>query len=125
VCLLCEAQDLEENMAEPWDALQAELLIVLTDGIKGFLKETKPELEAFLQEKAVEMAREKWRSLNASTESERGVAETNLRHLSAQVGGKVAELKLATTRHAEELIVKLVETAAGILLRIGPGMLGA
>lgn len=112
-------------MAEPWDALQAELLVVLKDGVKEFLGETRPELEAFLKEKAVEMAREKWRSLNASTESERGVAETNLRHLAAQVGGKVAELKLATTRRAHELIVKLVETTAGILLRIAPGMLGA
>lgn len=124
MCCLCDADDVEdEAMADPWSSLYGEVLATLKDGVASFLKDTKPELEAFLKEKALQIAKEKWRSLNAPTDVEREVAEVNLRHLAAQVGGKVVELQLAATKEAQNLLVKVLEVAAGILIRIGPEIL--
>lgn len=128
MCLLCVDTDdlLEEKipMSEPWESLKDELVGILRDGVKDFASETKPELQAFLVEKAKDAARWKWESLHADTPEKKLEAETNLRHIAAQVGGEAARLELAATERGKELLKKVLDVGLSALLKLGPKLLG-
>ena len=128
--MLClDEDDLIQNfpeapMPDPWDSLKNEVLSALRESIRDFASELKDAARSFLDDQAVKIAEEKWRQLNAPTEEERQLAESNLRHLQGQIGAEIARLQLATTSRAAELLERVVSTAIGVLVRIAPALLG-
>lgn len=128
--MLClDTDDLEQLpeetiMPNPWDALKDEVLGVLKDEVKEFAADTRPELEQFLKDKAEAVAREKWAELRAIDDDERELARSNLKHLRGQIEGEIARLQLAATERAGALLKKVLETAVGVLIRMGPVILG-
>jgi CO dehydrogenase/acetyl-CoA synthase beta subunit len=114
----------ETIMSNPWDALKDEVSSLLRDEVKDFISETKPELMSFLKDKAETIAREKWAELKATTDDERELARSNLKHLRGQIGAEIARLQLASTERAGALLKKVLETTIGIVIRVGPALLG-
>jgi len=126
MCCLCEAWTIEEvDVAEPWEALKDEVLAALKESAAGFSGDLKASAQAFLRDQAVAIAREKWRQLNASTDEEKAIAESNLRHLQGQVGAEIARLQIAATQQAGALLERVLSTAVGVLVRVGPKIFGA
>jgi len=123
--MLCVADDLEDSdMVEPWDELKDALVGTLLDGIKDFVSEVKPELQAFIQEKAAQAAKWKWESIRAGSEAERDEAKQNLAHIAAQVGGEAARMELVSGKHAKSLLKKVFDVALSLLVKIAPALLG-
>jgi len=112
-------------MAEPWEPLKDEVLALLKEGIQEIASELKPEVQAFLEDIAIQGAKEKWRALNASDPSERAIAESNLRHLRGQAVAEMKKQKLAVTSWAEGLLGKTLDIALGFLVKVAPKLLAA
>ena len=111
-------------MAEPWDELKDALVGTLTEGVKDFVDEVKPELQVFIVAKAQEAAKWKWESIHAGSEAEREEAKQNLRHIAAQVGGEAARMNLVAGKHAKSLLKKVFDVALSIFVKIAPALLG-
>lgn len=125
MCLLCKSEELENDaMAEPWDELKEALVGTLTEGIKDFVSDVKPELQDFIVKKAEEAAKWKWESIHAGSDAEREEAKQNLLHIAAQVGGEAARLELVAGKHAKNLLKKVFDVALGVLVKIAPALLG-
>lgn len=129
MCLLCvDESDLEANlpeakMSEPWEPLKNEVLALLKEGAQEVASELKPAAQAFLEDIAVQGAKEKWRALNASDPNERSIAESNLRHLQGQAVAEMKKQQLAITHWAEGILGKTLEVALGFLVKIAPALL--
>lgn len=110
-------------MSEPWDALKDEVLSLLEEGVRDIASEVRPALQEFLREAALRAAKEKWRSLNAASQEERDIAESNLRHLRGQVVAEARRQQLALTSSAETILAKVLDVVLGALVRIVPRLL--
>jgi hypothetical protein len=113
----------EEPMSEPWKELQDKVLSILLEETKDFSSELKESAELFMRNQAASIAREKWRQLNAESEEERKIAESNLRHLHGQIGAEIARMQLVATERAGALMEKVISTTISLLLEIGPKLL--
>lgn len=129
MCLLCtDADELDDNlpeveMAEPWEPLKDEVLALFKEGVQEVASELKPAAQAFLEDIAIQGAKEKWRALNAPDPNERAVAESNLRHLRGQAVAEAKKQQLAVTSWAEGLLRKTLDVALGFLVKVGPKLL--
>lgn len=124
MCALCETNVLEETkMSEPWEPLKDEILALFTEGTQEIASELKTDAKAFLEDIAIQGAKEKWRALNASDPNERAVAESNLRHLRGQAVAEAKKQQLAITSWAEGLLRKTLDVALGFLVKVGPKLL--
>lgn len=113
-------------MPAPWEALKDGLAQALREGAEGLVdEELKPALDSFIDEIALEAAREKWEAVHAESDAARELHETNLRHLAGQSRAEIERLKLAASARAEAVLKKAFEVAVGVLARIGPGLFGA
>lgn len=112
-------------MAEPWEALKDEILSLMKESLKDLADEVKEDANAFLEDIAIQAAKEKWRSLNASDPNERAVAESNLRHLRGQSVAEMKRLELALSDRAEGLFEKILDVSLGFLIKIAPALLAA
>ena len=110
-------------MSNPWDALADELLPMFKDSVKDFVETLKPEVEAFLKEKAEEAARETWLANFAPTEEERREARSNLRHLKAQVVMEAADKSIIAAARDFSLLGKVFDVAANFLIQYGAKLL--
>ena len=106
-----------KTMSKPWDALASEILTTLKDGAKDFIDETKPELQDFMKDRAEDIAREKWTSINGTGE-ERLLAESNLLHLYAQVKGEIIRLDYVTTGRAQAMLLKVFEIVISTVQKV-------
>lgn len=111
-------------MSNPWDNLGDQLLSTLKSSVSDFVDAEKPEVEAFLKEKSVEVAKQTWISLNGSDE-EKAEAVANLRHLKAQVIGQAASLEIVATTAAVKLLGKVFDVVANFALQYGAKLLAA
>jgi hypothetical protein len=110
-------------MTEEWKGLEEKVLSILKDGVSSFSDDIKSEAMPYLREKAKQIAREKWASINAATDAEKETAKRNLEHLSAQVEGEIIRLKLAATDRAKDLLGKVFDVAIDSIIKIVPKLL--
>jgi hypothetical protein len=111
-------------MSNPWDSLAGQILGTLKDSVSDFVDSTKPEVETFLKEKAVQLARQTWISVQGS-EAEKLEAIANLRHLKAQVIMEAASLEIVATAKALGLLSKVFDVVANFLIKYGVTLLAA
>jgi len=111
-------------MSNPWDALTGELLPLLKSSVSDFVETEKPEVEAFLKEKAGLIAKQTWISLNG-TDDERAESVNNLRHLKAQVVMEAASLEIVATTAAVKLLGKVFEVVSNFALQYGAKLLAS
>lgn len=95
---------------KPWDALKRDVLQTLRDESADLWEEGKTDVQ-FLGRVAEDVAREKWRAATATGTVERRRAETNLRHLQAQVRGQVAIRKMALVRGGDRVLERVLNVA--------------
>jgi hypothetical protein len=113
-------------MSNPWDGLATELLGTLKTSISDFVDQEKPELEAFLKEKAQDLAKQTWITVDPNAvEADKSIARENIRHLKAQVILEAADLKIVATARAVGLLSKVFETVGNFLIQYGPKILAA
>ena len=110
-------------MADEWKSLQDDVLSILKDGVADFSDETKDELTDFLKKKSEQIARNKWNSIQASTEEERSRAKSNLKHLYAQVSGEIARTELVATKRAGDLLLKVLQVTIKSVSKMVPNVL--
>lgn len=111
--------------SQPWDELGSQVLSLLKQSVSDFVSSEKPEVEAFLKDKAQEIARQTWTSLNGASDDEKQVARENLRHLKAQVIMEAADLQIVATAKALGLLSKVFDVAANFLIQYAPKILAA
>lgn len=109
-------------MSEPWNELKDAIFLSLKEALRGFLDQA--EVDKFIEEKALQFAREKYLAETASTPAKRQEHLDNLRHLQSQIEGEVATLEIAASTLARETLTRILEAAGGILLRLAPKILG-
>lgn len=130
MCLLfVDAEELdsqypEVKMADPWDSLKDEILALLRDGAQEISSYLKPAATSFMEDVAIQAAREKWNAIHATSDEDRALHESNLRHLEGQAKAEIARLKLATTSWAEAILKKTLEVGLGAVSRFGPRIFG-
>ena len=112
-------------MSNPWDELGGQVLSLLKQSVSDFVSSEKPEVEAFLRDKAAEIARQTWISLNGTSEEEKQTARENLRHLKAQVIMEAASLQIVATAKALGLLSKVFDVVANFLIQYAPKILAA
>lgn len=108
---------------EPWEELRDVAADIVKDALKGFVE--RQELDAFVKEKTGDYAKEYWSSLHAATEDERKEHLANLEHLKAQVRGEVARLQISISIEAKNTVGRIMETLAGVLIKLAPKILAA
>lgn len=109
-------------MSDEWDALRDTIVETLRSTLKDFVADA--QVDEFVKEKAAQWAREKWLSQTEKDEAKKAEHLANLGHLAAQVAGEAAALEIKASRTAKALIGKVLEAAAGLLLRLAPKLLG-
>lgn len=110
-------------MSEPWKDLEDAVLATLRESVKDFLDDVY--IDDFLKAKSIEFAREKYMAESSSDPVIRQEHLDNLKHLKAQVAGEAATLQIAMSTAAHHTFVKILETAAGLLVKVAPSILGA
>ncbi len=96
-------------MKESLGDLVGRVELLLTESLLGIMMEKGPGFRDFIEAKAEEIAREKWRSLSALTPREREQAEMNLGRAYEDLRGEIRKLELETGRHVDELADKIQE----------------
>lgn len=108
-------------MSEPWDALAESLGEAVRGPLRDFWRQAG--VEEFARAKLRDMAREKWRALNAATTEEREVHEESLRDLSAHVRDEALKLAGKASKTAKGLLGSVLETAGGVLVAVAKSWL--
>lgn len=111
-------------MSNQWDDLANQLLGTLKTSVSDFVDAEKPEVEAFLKEKAAQIAKQTWLS-QSGTDEEKAEAISNLRHLKAQVIMQAASLEIVATTAAVKLLGKVFEVVTNFALQYGAKLLAS
>lgn len=109
-------------MSNPWDALKSQLLPLLKASVSDFVDAEKPEVSSFLSEKAEQLAKQTWVSLNG-TDEEKAEAISNLRQLKAQVVMEAVDAQILATAAALKLLGKVFDVVVNFTLQYGSKLL--
>lgn len=90
---------------QPWDAMKVEILGQLRAGAQDVWQDGE-DLD-WLAGVAEDWAKQKWRALNGDHLARRN-ATTNLRHLEAQVAGRVAQIRMRLAKGGDDILIEVL-----------------
>jgi ribosome-binding ATPase YchF (GTP1/OBG family) len=115
---------MSEIPANILQSLKGQILPVLTSSVKDLVDTEKAEVKSFLEDNALEMAKQTYYSVNG-TDDEKAQAPDNMAALKAQAVIEACDIVIVSSAKILAMIVKVLETVGNFLIQNAPAILAA
>ena len=111
-----------DQLTDELKPLAGEIFEVLKEGAKDYIDEQG--VVDFLKDTSARYAKWKWKAMRTDNPALKAEYEENLRDVAAQVDIEIARHAIVANDEIKKFLIQIAKMAGGMLLKIGPKLLG-